>query len=94
MWLVYILYSASIDSYYIGQTEDIANRFQQHQSHSGSDTFTKRADDWKVFLQIKCDSRYQALSIERHIKRMKSRNYLKNLLLYPEIAQKLIEKYS
>jgi putative endonuclease len=93
MWSVYILYSASIDTYYIGQTDDIAIRFQQHKNHSGSDTFTKRAEDWKEFLQIKCTSRVQALSIEKHIKRMKSRKYLINLLVYPEIAEKLLEKY-
>lgn len=94
MWSVYILYSASIDKYYIGQTDDLTNRLQQHKNHLGSDVFTRRSDDWEVFFQIKCTSRNQALSIEKHIKRMKSRNYLNNLLLYPEIVKKLLEEFN
>ncbi len=32
--------------------------------------------------------------IENHIKKMKSKKYIKDLKKYPEIAQKLIKKYS
>jgi len=35
----------------------------------------------------------QARNIEAHVKRMKSKQYLKNLSIYPAIIQKLIEKY-
>ncbi len=33
-------------------------------------------------------------AIENHIKRMKSRRYIENLIKYPEIGKKLLEKYS
>jgi putative endonuclease len=32
--------------------------------------------------------------IEQHIKKMKSKVYIQNLKRYPEILQKLINKYS
>jgi putative endonuclease len=34
----------------------------------------------------------QALAIEKHIKNMKSKVYIENLLHYPEISIKLLEK--
>jgi len=93
MWVVYILYSATKDTFYIGQTNDIENRLYQHLNHSGSDTFTRRADDWKVCFQLECSTREQAVLIEQHIKRMKSRKYYMNLNKYPEIGIKLLEMY-
>jgi len=36
----------------------------------------------------------QARMIETHIKRMKSRKYIENLMKYPAIAEKLKEKYN
>ncbi|PXY38851.1 excinuclease ABC subunit C, partial [Flavobacterium cheongpyeongense] len=35
----------------------------------------------------------QALAIEKHIKDMKSKIYIENLLRYPEVINKLLEKY-
>ena len=43
---VYILYSTSIDSYYIGVSGDIEKRLKKHLSnHKG---YTSRAKDWEV----------------------------------------------
>ena len=49
--------------------------------------------DWKVFFTIECSSKKQGLAIEKHIKNMKSKTYIRNLAKYPEIAMKLIQKY-
>ena len=47
-----------------------------------------------VYFELK-DLEYQvSRKIEAHIKKMKSRKYIENLIRYPEIIQKLIEKYS
>ena len=94
MHQVYVLYSPSIDSYYVGQTEDFVARFQSHKEKLFPLSFTKRADDWIVHLTIDCSSRKQAVNIESHIKRMKSRLYLENLKKYPEISQRLKTKYN
>jgi putative endonuclease len=56
--------------------------------------FTKRASDWELFHEIVCNTRTQALEIESHIKRMKSRRYLQNLKAYPDIIEKLMMKYT
>ena len=91
--IVYILYSESTDSYYIGETIDIENRLLEHNTHFFTGAFTKRADDWAVFLTIECKNRTQARKIESHIKRMKSKTYILNLKKYPEMTERLIAKY-
>ncbi|WP_255777970.1 GIY-YIG nuclease family protein, partial [Mariniradius sediminis] len=42
-YFVYILYSPSTGSYYIGQTMDLENRLIQHNSHFFKDSHTKVA---------------------------------------------------
>lgn len=91
---VYILYSQSIDSYYVGETTDLDDRLEQHNTGFYSTSFTKKASDWSLFFDIKCDSRVQARKIEAHIKKMKSKKYIQNLKKYPEITKKLKSKYN
>jgi putative endonuclease len=90
---VYILYSKSIDRYYIGYTENLASRLVQHNRHVFKGSFTDRSEDWDIYFLIECESESQAISIEKHIKKNKSRNYLENLKHYPEISRKLLAQY-
>ena len=91
--VVYVLYSALLDSYYVGQSQDISTRLAWHIDKVFVRNFTKRAADWVLFLLIECKSRKQAVDIELHIKRMKSRKYLENLKRYPEIIERLKTEY-
>lgn len=90
---VYIIYSPSIDQFYIGQTSDLEKRLQEHNSHVYSQSFTTRSEDWEVFFTLECVSREQALKIEKHLKSMRKRGYYDHLKNYPEIAIRLKEKY-
>ncbi len=93
MNIVYILHSQKLNRYYIGYTTDFNLRLEFHKN-ADQRKFTYNADDWKLFLKIDCHSKKQALAIEKHIKNMKSKTYIENLMNYPEIIQKLLEKYS
>ena len=93
MATVYIIYSKSIDAYYIGSCLDLQLRLQQHNSHQFSVAFTQRADDWEIFFSISELSYDQARKIEKHIKRMKSRKYVENLKKHPAISARLLKKY-
>jgi len=55
--------------------------------------YTAKADDWSIYYVIECESYPQAVRIEKHVKRMKSRVYFENLVKYPEISEKLKSKY-
>ena len=95
VYTCYILYSKKIDKYYIGFTHNnLESRILKHNVAEYVGSFTRTTDDWNVFLIIECSSSSQALAIEKHIKKMKSRVYIQNLKLYPEMVEKLKNKYS
>ena len=56
--------------------------------------FTHKADDWILYFTLKCKSKEQALAIEKHIKSMKSKTYIQNLVKYPEIKHELLLKFN
>ena len=91
----YILYSKKLNKYYVGATEHNPEvRLEQHLIKLyKNDAFTSKAKDWELFLTISCEEKYQAFSIERHIKRMKSKIYIENLKRYPEMVDKLRNRY-
>ena len=89
---VYILHSATLNRFYIGYTSELETRLEFHKN-AASSKYTSKADDWLLFLKISCESKRQALRIEKHIKNMKSKVYIENLLKYPEISTKLLNKY-
>ena len=91
---VYILYSHKLKHYYIGQTVNIEERLQQHNSSFYKNASTKTTNDWELFWHLQCRSKKQALQIESHIKRMRNKTYYHNLKKYPEISIKLLKKYS
>lgn len=93
MAAVYILYSSSLDQYYIGSCKELSDRVKQHLSMQIPGAFTAKAEDWVLFFSIKELKYEQARLIERHIKKMKSRIYIENLKKYPELSEKLVAKY-
>jgi putative endonuclease len=76
MYYTYILYSASLNKYYIGFTSDVLDsRIQKHNSnHKG---FTGGKGDWKIVYSEKYSTEIEARRRERQIKKWKSR-ILKN----------------
>ena len=94
LFTVYIIYSHSIDQFYVGQTSDLEKRLQEHNSAYYQNSFSSRANDWSLFFSVDCDSRELALKIEHHIKAMRKREYYFNLKKYPEIVIRLKEKFN
>ena len=90
---VYILYSQPLDKFYIGSCLNLSDRLEQHSNKLFKDAFTAKTSDWKLYLSIDDLSYNQSRDIEAHIKRMKSKVYIQNLLLHPEIIIKLKERY-
>ncbi len=91
---VYILYTKGLDRYYTGSCLDIKNRLQQHKDNHFKRGFTHRSDDWELVLEIPNLGYKQARSIENHIKRMHSKQYIENLCTYPEMVEKLCSRYA
>ena len=74
---VYILYSASIDSFYIGHTgQVISERIRRHlSSHKG---FTSRVKDWQLFYHEEFASKSLAYKREMEINKKNLGNILLN----------------
>jgi len=94
MHYVYILYSISANRYYVGETQNLDVRIDQHNTGFFKNSYTKRANDWALYFLIPCDDISIARKIEKHIKNMKSIVYIENLKKHQDISKKLIEKYS
>ncbi|MCF8374389.1 MAG: GIY-YIG nuclease family protein [Bacteroidales bacterium] len=77
-YFVYILYSKSLDKYYVGYTENIEARIAKHNSkHKG---FSGKAKDWEVVYSESHDSKYEALKRETQIKKWKSSAMIEKLI--------------
>ena len=76
---VYILYSATLDKYYVGCTTDILNeRIRRHLSdHKG---FTARTKDLCLVYTESYENKTQALKREKEIKSWKSKERIKKLI--------------
>jgi putative endonuclease len=91
---IYILFSQTLNRFYIGSCKDLTYRINQHFNKEFDKSFTAKADDWTMFL-FKDDLGYeQARLTEQHIKKMKSRKYIKGLKDHPELLEKLIKRFT
>ena len=75
IFYTYILYSALIDKFYIGQTADLNLRLSQHNS-----TRNLGADDWIISYSETFYTRAEAMKREKEIKNKKSRKYIEWLI--------------
>jgi len=78
VYFVYIIYSGEFDRYYIGQTENLAQRLDQHME--GKSKYTSRAKDWEIKYVEEFESREAAMKREREIKKKKSRKFIEYLI--------------
>ncbi len=79
MTYVYIIFSASINQYYVGITENLEDRIFRH-NNSGSKS-TKKANDWVLRYTELYSNRSEATLREREIKNKKSRKYIESLFI-------------
>ena len=79
MAFVYILYSKTLDRYYIGSTDStVEDRLRKHLTdHSG---FTAKAKDWVVVYSEYQNDKKASMRRERQIKSWKSRVKIKELI--------------
>ena len=79
-YFVYILFSASIQKFYIGQTQNIADRIKRH--NAGSENFTSKGVPWELVWCTSKDSRSEAIILERKLKNLKQVRLVKFIQKY------------
>ena len=77
MFYVYILFSESLNRYYIGQTKGVILRLQQH--NAGLSKYTKSGMPWKLIKCFETNTRSEAIILERKIKKRGAKRYLNNI---------------
>jgi len=73
--------------------DSFEERLNKHNSGFYKEAYTSFATDWELYLLIECSTVSQALCVGKHIKKMKSKVYIMNLKKYPEMIEKLIDKF-
>jgi putative endonuclease len=78
MWTVYILYSATLDRYYVGVSKDLMERLRKHNTkHKG---FTGGIGDWRIVYSEQYSTKADASQREHQIKNWKSRKMIEKLV--------------
>ena len=83
-YFTYILYSNTKNRYYTGSTSDIDKRLERH--NNGATPSTKPGRPWKVVYSETYSSKTEAIKRENHLKKMKSRLYIEDLIKDSGIA--------
>lgn len=85
-----------MNRFYIGATQTcVQERILKHNTAAYRPmNYSAKANDWSLFLDIKVNDYPHAIRLEKKIKSMKSSKYIKNLKLYPELIDKIINKVS
>ena len=78
-YFVYILYSEKCDKYYIGHTDNLQRRIEEHNEGKGG-IFTSKCFPWKLMLNEEFKTRSEAMKRELEIKKKKRRTYLEWLI--------------
>jgi putative endonuclease len=79
MFYVYILFSSSLEKYYVGYTENVNNRVMQH--NSGKGNYTSKGIPWILIKTFECASRSSAIQLELKIKKRGIKRYLQDQVL-------------
>jgi len=75
---VYILKSYSTDKYYVGSSIDPYRRLTWH--NKGTNKSTRGGVPWRLEHVISCQTKSDALKLEKFIKRQKSRKFIERVI--------------
>ncbi|MDP2939537.1 MAG: GIY-YIG nuclease family protein [Candidatus Omnitrophota bacterium] len=76
---VYVIQSKKNNRFYVGLTENVKLRFQQH--NRGENRSTKAYRPWELVIKEEYTNKGVALKRERFLKTGKGREVIKNLLI-------------
>jgi putative endonuclease len=71
---VYILWSESLQKFYVGSTNDLIDRLYRH--NAGYEKYTSKGKPWKLIHEITCIDRKEAFNLEMKIKSRGIKRYL------------------
>ena len=89
----YILYSLSLDKYYIGETENISLRLDRHNQHFFKGAYTTKDNNWVLKWSTEVLNREIARKIELFLKKQKSKQFIMKFLNSKEIQDSIMTRF-
>ena len=80
MFYVYILHSSSTNRFYVGQTDNLQKRLNDH--NRGASPYTKPGSPWTMVVSYPVSSRKEAIKLETRIKSRGIKRFLQDSQLY------------
>ena len=77
MYVVYILFSPTLNKYYVGSTLHLSIRLEEH--NRGKSPFTKIGMPWNLIHHIECENHSEAVQLENKIKKRGIKRYLEDV---------------
>ena len=90
MYFVYIIYSEKLNRFYIGTTDDLDKRIEQHNSAFYPNSFTSKGIPWVLKVHFTFEVSSHAYFAEKFIKRMKSNVFIRKIIEQPELFTEII----
>ena len=78
---IYFLYSELVNKFYVGISNDVADRLHRH--NNSASLSTRYGVPWKLIHVIKCESKSMAMILEKKIKARGIGRYLKDHNIAP-----------
>ena len=78
MYYVYVIKSVSHGTRYVGSTDDVYRRLNEH--NSGKCRYTRGRRPWQLICKEKYSTRREAMRREKFLKSGQGRNYIDSLL--------------
>ena len=78
MFHTYIIYSESINKFYVGYTHNLTLRLERH--NNGWGKYSSRGIPWALVYSEAFSSKSEAIKRENEIKKKKSRKYIESLI--------------
>ncbi len=82
-YFVYILYSKSIDRFYIGITKDVDQRLSKH--NAAKTSYTAAGKPWALVWKTVKDNRKKAETLEKKLKNLTRKQAQKIELVFTEV---------
>ena len=78
MYFVYVIQSLSHGTRYVGSTDNVTKRFNEH--NIGKCRYTSGRKPWRLISQEKFNTRSEAMKREKFLKSGQGRKYLDEIL--------------
>ena len=80
MYTIYAIHNKTAKKYYVGQTQDLAERIMLHNNHTFKGYTSRFPGKWELIYQESAATRPEALRREKQLKSFRGREFVKSFV--------------